>query len=252
MIIPLLVRGGDLDEALRYIEEAGPVVRASGARGLVAWHKIVHGLALRRTGELERARELLEGALKTDGVFSQLQTYVRYLCGIVAETEGDVDRAAACYRAVVEEGHERAIGTSFAYMRLALLLRDRGEIGTALDHARTALRLERKRGTIRNPTLPALLAHAALLEHEAGDETTARSLLAEALELGRRFDSGYSLGFPYAVRALIGAGAGDLERARADRDQVAVWVQESRDPGLARIARELDARLGVPAVGSPG
>jgi hypothetical protein len=52
------------------------------------------------------------------------------------------------------------------------------------------------------------------------------------------------------VRALIRAGAGDLEGARADRDQLAVWMQETRDPARDRIKRELDALLDESAVGS--
>jgi predicted ATPase len=150
MVNPLLGLGGDVDEARRYIEEAGPALRASGARGLIARHKVFHAFVLIRAGELERARELLEDVLETDGILSGLQTYARYLCGVVAETAGDDDRAAACYQAVIDEGQEQAVGTSFSHMRLSSLCRQRGEMDTALEHARTALRLERTRGTVGN------------------------------------------------------------------------------------------------------
>jgi predicted ATPase/class 3 adenylate cyclase len=249
--IPLVAVGGDVDEALRYVEEAGPTLRASGARGLVARHTIVHAFVLRRTGELERARELLEDVLETDGILSGLQTYARYLCGVVAETEGDDDRAVACYQAVIDEGQALAVGTSFSYTNLSSLLWERGEMDTALEHARTALRLERTRETVGNRNLPIALAHAAQLEHEAGDRTTAEALLAQAFELGRRFNTGYTLFFPFAVRALIRARAGDLDGARADRDQMAEWLQEHRHPAGDRLTRELDALLDEAAVGSP-
>jgi predicted ATPase/class 3 adenylate cyclase len=250
MVNPLVGLGGDLDEARRYIEEAGPALRASGARGLIARHKILHAFVLRRAGELERARELLEDVLETDGIITGLQTWARYLSGAVAETEGDDDRAAACYQAVIDEGQALAVGTSLSYLHLSSMLRELAEMDTALEHARTALRLERTRETVGNRNLPIALAHAALLEHEAGDRTTAGALLAQAFDLGRRFDSGSTLSYPYVVRALIRAGAGDLEGARADRDQTAGWQEELRHPPENRITRELDALLGEPAAGN--
>jgi predicted ATPase/class 3 adenylate cyclase len=251
MVQPLLMLSGDLDEAHQFVDETATAVRASGARGLIARHKVVHGLVLRLAGELGQARELLEDALEIDGSLSGLQTYARYLCGVVAETEGDLDRAAACYQAVIDEGQELAAGTAFSYMSLAGLLRERGEMGAALEHARTALRLEGTRGMSGNRNLPIVVAHVALLEHEAGDRTIAGPLLTQAFELGRRFDTGYSLSMSYAVRALIRAGAGDLEGARADRDQLAVWLLEYPHPARDRITRELDALLGESAVSDP-
>jgi tetratricopeptide (TPR) repeat protein len=134
-----------LEDALRYGEEALGIYRARGNLGGEAACSSELGAVYQRLGDFRRAATLLEGALAALRELGNTErvAFTLVALGVVKQLDGDLDAAAEHYGESLELARELddKNGTATALVNLGEIAQHRGDVSNATRLFRDSLRL---------------------------------------------------------------------------------------------------------------
>jgi tetratricopeptide (TPR) repeat protein len=235
----LMLFAGDFDQAIKLVEEQGPVLERISDPWLLA-----HAAFQRAAVYVDRAPELAYERLHEGLPFMRSvgDRYVVILSlghlGEIALALGKVDEAEQSFREARElsAGIGNGIGEANALSGLALVACVRKAWRDAIMHALEAVARAREIGDTW--TLARALVALGLAESGAGDAVAARATWTEALRISL---AGHSL--PTAIDAWIGLAAQDLADASRHATLAPVLAAVRNHPALRPFTAEHAAQI---------
>jgi LuxR family maltose regulon positive regulatory protein len=240
---------GDADGALAFSRRAVALV-AEGEQLLEALSRAVLGRAERLGGQLEDAERTFTLLIERSHATAQpeLVAWAFHLLAQVQQARGNLDGAGQTYRRAheltVKSEHTAPLPGAVAYLGLAEVAYQRGELGVALDHITRGVALCRQTA---NATLIASgLTTLAWVRQAQGDPVGAREAMSQAVEIGLGSDVVDLINPAPARRARLLLAQGVVEAAAA-------WTAERRlsagddpdyawEPAYLTLARVLRAQ----------
>jgi predicted ATPase/DNA-binding SARP family transcriptional activator len=236
--IALWWRGEQLDRAASLFERAVVIAEENGDEWRVAWGRKFQGMLAARNGDVDRAFELMRGALATfdrcGDLFASGHTLV--FIGHAARLLGRGDVARAAYREGVRRCAEVGAKGTLAHGLLGLAEVELSADATAaVPHLRRVLALVDETGNLSYETSAwRLLAKVAIAE---GDDERARSQLRRALATARRS------GTAGEIAAVVSELAAFAARLHDDRTAALLLARARTLDGRGEISvRPADAR----------
>ena len=165
-------------------------------------------------GHIAEGRKRLETALAVDGsVASAARATALDGAGVLAETQGDYDRAEALHRESLALSRERSdkTGIARALGNLGMVAFDRGDADQATALLEESLALAREIGD--QLLVATALNDLGIVAHERGDLDRAEPLFQESLALRRQAGSGSEIARPLNNLAAVAFARNDFDRA---------------------------------------
>jgi tetratricopeptide (TPR) repeat protein len=206
---------GDLDKAIKYLEEALKIDRETGHRQGEASQLSNVALICRNKGELETALKYLAEALKIDTETGNNQGRARDLgnIGVIYHDKGELDQALKCFAEALKVNKEigNRQGEASALGNIGLIYSDKGELETALKYHTEALKIDTEIGYKKNEAND--LGNIGLIYSDKGELDQALKYLAEALKVDKEI--GYMQGEAIALNniSIIYLYKGELDQA---------------------------------------
>jgi LuxR family maltose regulon positive regulatory protein len=240
---------GDADRALVFSRRAVELV-AEGEDMLEALSRAVLGRAERLGGHIKEAERTFTLLIEQSQATAQpaLVAWACHLLAQVQQARGNLDGAGQTYRRAYEltlkSERTAPLPGAIAFLGLAEVAYQRGEVGDALDHITRGVALCRQTA---NATLIASgLTTLAWIRQSQGDAAGAREAMTEAVDIGLGPEVADLINPVPARRARLLLVQGDVEAAVAwtlerglstDEDPAYAW-----EPAYLTLARVLRAQ----------
>ncbi|HII05798.1 MAG TPA: tetratricopeptide repeat protein [Methanotrichaceae archaeon] len=239
----IYIAKGELDQALKCIEEALKVHKEIGHRQGEAAALGNIGLIYRDKGEPDQALKYIGEALKIDKVIGDRQGEARQLgnVGLIYQAKGKLYKALKYIEEALkvhkEVGYRQGEANSLG--NIGLIYRDKGELNLALKYLEEALKIDKEIGYRQGEIGD--LGNIGLIYQNKGELDHALKYLEKALKIGKEI--GYRKGEANQLGNI-----GLIYHHRGELDQALKYYQE-----VLKIDKEIGYRQGeTTALGNIG